>query len=89
MALRKYIKIRGWHLSINDQFFIYLAIVIYWLSNLVKQYGAMARCLKSSLYIPLLLHIIIDLSPYINQLKITLKIMLKQKSNYFIAQSLL
>ena len=45
--------------------------------------------LKKFFIYPLLLHIIIDLSPYINQLKITLKIILKQKSNYFIVQSLL
>ena len=48
----------------------------------------MARCLKSSLYIHQLLTIIIHLSPFINHLKITLKVMLKQKSNHFIVQSL-
>ena len=31
--------------------FSYLAIFIDWLSNLVKKYTAMARCLKSYLYI--------------------------------------
>ena len=33
--------------------FIYLAIVCYWLSTLVKQYATMARYLKRSLYYPL------------------------------------
>ena len=31
--------------------FSYLVTVIYWLSTLVKQYAAMARCLKSPIYI--------------------------------------
>ena len=46
----------------------------------------MARYLKSSLYIHLLLHTIIHLSPFINHLKITLKVILKQKWNHFILQ---
>ena len=68
--------------------FIYLAIVSSWLSNLVKQYAAMARYLESSLHINELPHTIIHLSLFINHLKITLKVMLKQKSNHFIVQSL-
>ena len=48
----------------------------------------MARYLKSSLYIHLLPHTIIQLSPFISHLKITLRVMLKQGSNHFIVQSL-
>ena len=48
----------------------------------------MARYLKSSLYIHLLPHTIIQLSPFISHLKITLRVMLKQRSNHFIVQSL-
>ena len=48
----------------------------------------MARYFKSSLYIYYLPHTIIHLSPIINHLKIALKIMLKQRSNHFIVQSM-
>ena len=48
----------------------------------------MARYLKSSSYINLLQRTIIHLSPFINHLKITLKAMLKQKTNHLIVQSL-
>ena len=48
----------------------------------------MARYLKSPLYIHLLPHTIIQLSPFIDLLKITLKVMLKRRSNHFIVQSL-
>ena len=48
----------------------------------------MARYLESSLHINELPHTIIHLSLFINHLKITLKVMLKQKSNHFIVQSL-
>ena len=49
MALTQYLKMIG--LSINELIFSYLAIFIYWLSNLVKKYAAVARRLESSLYI--------------------------------------
>ena len=49
----------------------------------------MARYLKKFFIYPLdPAHYIIRLLPFINCLKITLKVMLKQKSNYFIVQSL-
>ena len=45
----------------------------------------MARYLKSSIYIHYLLRITIHLPPFINHLKITLKVTLKQKKiNHFI-----
>ena len=56
--------------------------LVYWLSNLVTQYAAMARCLKSFFIYTL------APAPFINHLKISLKVMLKQKSNHFIVQSL-
>ena len=48
----------------------------------------MAIYVKRSLYIHLLLNTIIDLSPLINHLKVTLKVTLKQKPDHFILQSL-
>ena len=39
-----------WFINKRD-IFSYLAIFIYWLSNLVKKYTAVARRLESSLYI--------------------------------------
>ena len=51
MALGEYIKTRGLTFINKRGIFIYLGIVSYRLSNLVKQFAAVARYLKSSLYI--------------------------------------
>ena len=48
----------------------------------------MARCLKRFLYIRKLSYIIIHLSPSMNRLEITLKVMFKQKASHFILESL-
>ena len=59
-----------------------------YLSDPFKQHAAVARCLKSSMYIHELPPITMHLPLFINHLKITLKVLLKQKSHHFIVQSL-
>ena len=48
MALTQYQKLT---FTNKQGIFSYLAIFIYWLSNLIKKCAAMARCLRSSIYI--------------------------------------
>ena len=54
--------------------------------NLVEKYPTMARCLKSLIYLNRLPPVIIHLPLFIGDLKITLKVLHKQKLNHFIVQ---
>ena len=65
--------------------FIYFVIVMYWLSNLVEKYVAVVRCSKIPTYINYPPPVKIHLPLFIKDLKITLKVVLRQKSSHFIA----
>ena len=54
--------------------------------NLVEKYPAMTRCLKSLIYLNYLPPVIIHLPLFIDDLKVTFKVLLKQKFNHFIVQ---
>ena len=51
LGLTQYTKTKGLHLSINEEFLAIYSLFFYCVRNQVKQYAAVAICLKSDMYI--------------------------------------